>query len=100
MFSTPYLIFTNYDTGRSYLADNQSVSPFLLPALMADYIDAPQCLQTNFLLDLYRTCPIMSKYYNFYSPGADKTKREQMRELHELLTYDMLIGKNYISEIN
>ncbi len=100
MFSTPYLIFTNYDTGRAYLADNQSVSPFLLPALMADYIDAPQCLQTNFLLELYRTCPIMSKYYNFYSPSADKTKREQMRELHELLTYDILIGKNYISEIN
>lgn len=99
MFSTPYLVFTNYDTGKEYLADNQSVSPFLLPALMADYIDAPQCLQTNFLLDLYRTCPIMSKYYNFYSPNADKTKREQMQELHELMTYDMLIGKNYISEL-
>lgn len=99
MFSTPYLIFANYDTGREYLADQESVSPYLLPALMADYIDAPQCVQTNFLLDLYHTCPIISKYYNFYSPDSDKTNREQMRELHELMTYDMLIGKNYISEI-
>lgn len=99
MFSTPYLIFTNYDTGREYLADQESISPYLLPALMADYIDAPQCIQTNFLLDLYHTSPIISKYYNFYSPNTDKTKREEMEELHELMTYDMLIGKDYISEI-
>ncbi len=99
MFSTPYLMFANYDTGREYLADQESVSPYLLPALMADYIDAPQCLQTNFLLELYRTCPIMSKYYNFYTPNTDKTKQEEMQDLHELLTYDMLIGKNYISQI-
>lgn len=99
MFSTPYLVFANYDTGRKYQADGESVSPYLLPALMADYIDAPQCIQTNFLLDLYHTCPIISKYYNFYTPNTDKTKREEMRDLHELMTYDMLIGKNYISEI-
>ncbi|WP_304507509.1 LTA synthase family protein [Anaerotignum sp.] len=99
MFSTPYLIFTNYDTGREYLANQESISPYLLPALMADYIDAPQCIQTNFLLDLYKTCPIISKYYNFYSPNTNKTKREEMEKLHELMTYDLLIGKNYISQI-
>ncbi len=99
MFSTPYLVFTNYDTGREYQANQEFVSPYLLPALMADYIDAPQYLQTNFLLDLYHTSPIISKYYNFYSPNTDKTKREEMEELHELMTYDMLIGKNYISEM-
>jgi len=66
---------------------------------MADYIDAPQSIQTNFLLDLYRTCPVMSKYYDLYTSHRDKNKREEMRELHELMTYDMLIGKNYISQI-
>lgn len=99
MFSTPYLIFTNYDTGREYLADKEYVSPYLLPALMADYIDAPQCVQTNFLLDLYKTCPVISKYYNLYTPTGDEDRREKMRELHELMTYDMLIGKNYISDL-
>ncbi len=99
MFSTPYLIFTNYDKGREYLADKEYVSPYLLPALMADYIDAPQCVQTNFLLDLYKTCPVISKYYDLYTPNRDEGKREEMRELHELMTYDMLIGKDYISEL-
>ena len=99
MFSTPYLMFTNYDTGRNYFANGESVSPYLLPALMADYIDAPQCLQTNFLLDMYKTSPIMSKYYNFYTPNTDETKREEMRSLHELMTYDMLIGKDYLSQL-
>ncbi|MDD4843971.1 MAG: LTA synthase family protein [Anaerotignum sp.] len=99
MFSTPYLVFTNYDTGREYQANEESVSPYLLPALMADYIDAPQCIQTNFLLDLYHTSPIISKYYNFYSPNTNKTKREEMEELHELMTYDMLIGKDYILKL-
>jgi phosphoglycerol transferase MdoB-like AlkP superfamily enzyme len=99
MFSTPYLIFANYDTGREYQANQEYVSPYLLPALMADYINAPQCIQTNFLLDLYHTSPIISKYYNFYSPNTNKTKREEMEALHELMTYDMLIGKDYISKI-
>lgn len=99
MFATPYLIFTNYDTGREYLANQEYISPYLLPALMADYIDAPQCVQTNFLIDLYHTCPVISKYYNLYSSNHNQSKREEMEELHELLTYDMLIGKNYISQI-
>ncbi|WMI81640.1 LTA synthase family protein [Anaerotignum sp. MB30-C6] len=100
MFSTPYLIFTNYNTGKEYLAnDEECISPYLLPALMADYIDAPESIQTNFLLDLYRTCPVMSKYYNLFSPDKNQSKRDEMQKLHELMTYDMLIGKNYISEV-
>lgn len=99
MFSTPYLIFTNYDTGRDYLADQEFISPYLLPALMADYMDAPQCTQTNFLLDLYHTCPVMSKYYDLYSSNKNKSEREKMQALHELMTYDMLIGNNYISQL-
>ncbi|MFV0314350.1 MAG: LTA synthase family protein [Anaerotignum sp.] len=101
MFATPYVMFSNYDTGQEYLAkDTEYVSPYLLPALMANYIDAPECIQTNFLLDLYRTCPVMSKYYDLYAPSDDLDKRNKMLELHELMTYDMLIGNNYIAEIN
>ena len=95
MFTTPYLIFTNYDTGRDYLAEDTPVSPYLLSALLADYIDAPQCLQTNFLLDMLRVCPVNSPYYELYSEGSYLSQRADMMELHEILTYDQLIGEQY-----
>lgn len=98
MFSTPYLVFSNYDTGRPFQGENSThVSPYFLPALMADYIDAPETLQTNFLLDLYNVSPVISSYYDLYSPTEELPQREKLRELHELMTYDMLIGKNYLA---
>jgi len=95
MFSTPFLVFTNYDTGRTFRAQGESVSPYYLPALLADYIGAPETLQTNFLLKLYETSPIISSYYTLYSPGSDPQERDRMIALHELLTYDQLMGENY-----
>lgn len=96
MFSTPYVIFSNYDTGREYRAEGASVSPYLLPALMCDYIGAPEHSRTNFLLDLYNTCPVISPYYNLYSHTADKKTINDYIRLHELLTYDDLMGKQYL----
>ncbi len=99
MFSTPYLLFTNYDTGHEYFAEGEPVSPYMLPALMADYIGAPESLQTNFLLDAYSVSPVMSRYYDLYTPGSDPKERERILELHDLLTYDELIGKKYLDDL-
>lgn len=99
MFSTPYLMFANYDTGKEYLADEERVSPFLLPALLCDYIQAPACLQTNFLLDVYQNCPVMSRYYNLFSPNCPKKERERILKLHQYLTYDELIGDKYLDDL-
>ena len=96
MFSTPYVIFSNYDTGRAYRAEGASVSPYLLSALMCDYIGAPEHSRTNFLLDLYETCPVISPYYDLYSHTADKKTINEYIRLHELLTYDDLMGKKYL----
>lgn len=96
MFSTPYVIFTNYDTGREYRAEEVPVSPYLLPALMCDYIGAPEHTRTNFLLDLYETCPVISPYYDLYSNREDKTAVNEFIRHHELLTYDDLMGKKYL----
>ncbi len=96
MFSTPYVIFSNYDTGREYRAEGDSVSPYLLSPLLCDYIGAPECVRTNFLLDFYEICPIVSPYYHFYSPSAEEDVREDYIRLHELLTYDDLMGKKYL----
>lgn len=100
MFSTPYLIFANYDTGRTYQGTESHLSPYTLPALMADYIDAPETLRTNFLLDLYATSPVISSYYNLFSPSENQNQREELQKLHELMTYDSLIGENYLGQMN
>ncbi len=97
MFSTPYVMFANYDTGKAYLADEQRISPFLLPALLCDYIQAPTCLQTNFLLDVYHHCPVMSRYYNLFSPDCPQEQRERILKLHQYLTYDELVGDKYLN---
>ena len=99
MFSTPYLIFANYDTGHPYFAEGEPVSPYVLPALLADYIGAPECLQTNFILDAYEVSPVMSRYYDLYTPGSDSKERERILKLHDMLTYDELIGKKYLNEL-
>ncbi|MDO4530527.1 MAG: hypothetical protein Q4C06_00985, partial [Bacillota bacterium] len=96
MFSTPYVIFTNYDTGREYPAEEVPVSPYLLPALLCDYIGAPEHTRTNFLLDLYDTCPVISPYYELYSTEENKMKTNDYIRLHELLTYDDLMGEKYL----
>ena len=99
MFSTPYVLFANYDTDNPYRAEGQSVSPYLLPALLCDYIGAPACLQTNFLLDVYETCPVMSRYYQLYSPDCSVEDRERLQMLHRYLTYDELIGEKYLDQM-
>lgn len=99
MFSTPYLIFANYDTGHEYFAEGEPVSPYVLPALLADYIGAPECLQTNFILDAYKVSPVMSRYYDLYTPDSDPKERERILKLHDMLTYDELIGKKYLNEL-
>ena len=96
MFSTPYVIFTNYDTGREYRAEGTPVSPYLLPALMCDYIGAPEHSRTNFLLDLYETCPVISPYYDLYSNRENKAAVNEFIRHHELLTYDDLMGEKYL----
>ncbi len=96
MFSTPYVIFSNYDTGREYRAEETPVSPYLLPALLCDYIGAPEHSRTNFLLDLYETCPVISPYYGLYSNTEDKRAVNEFIRHHELLTYDDLMGEKYL----
>lgn len=98
MFSTPYVIFSNYDTGHDYRAEGDAVSPYLLTALLCDYIGAPETVRTNFLLDLYKNCPVISPYYELYSDTTDEATRNQYIKLHELLTYDDLIGKQYLTK--
>lgn len=98
MFSTPYVIFSNYDTGHDYRAEEESVSPYLLTALLCDYIGAPETVRTNFLLDLYETCPVISPYYELYSDTTDEATRNRYIKLHELLTYDDLMGKQYLTK--
>ncbi len=97
MFSTPYVIFTNYDTGKEF-RDSPVVSPYFLSPLMADYIDAPPTFYGNFLLEYHDVCTVASKYYSLYKTD-DMEAQQAYMELHETLTYDMLIGEDYMWDI-
>ncbi|WP_317854085.1 LTA synthase family protein [Chakrabartyella piscis] len=97
MFSTPYIIFTNYDTGKEF-RESAIVSPYFLSPLMADYMDAPATFYTNFLLEYHEVCTAASKYYGIYET-TDSERQAEFMELHELLTYDMLIGEDYMWDI-
>ncbi len=97
MFSTPYVIFSNYDTGQEYRAADMPVSPYFLSPLLCDYIAAPECTRTNFLLDFFEVCPVASPYYHLYASNVDEAQREDYIRLHELMTYDDLMGKRYLT---
>ncbi len=99
MLSTPYLIFTNYDTGNDFYAQGECVSPYLLPALFLEYINAPESLQTNFLLDVYNTCPVIDSAYGLYSDGVAEDEINRIIPMHWLMTYDQMIGKRYIQQL-
>ena len=65
---------------------------------MCDYIGAPETVRTNFLLDLYSVCPVISPYYELYTEGSDAATRNKYIKLHELLTYDDLMGEQYLTK--
>lgn len=98
MFSTPYIVFANYDTGKDYVADKQAVSSYLLMPLLLKYINAPETVQGNVLLDLYKNCPIINSKYDLYQPNLDPEKTKQLTDAIWLITYDQLMGKNYINQ--
>lgn len=97
MFSTPYIVFANYDTGQDYIADKQAVSSYLLMPLLLKYINAPETVQSNVLLDLYKNCPVINSKYDLYKPNTDPEKTKQLMDSIWLITYDQLMGKNYMN---
>ncbi len=98
MFSTPYIVFSNYDTEKNYIADKKAVSSYLLMPLLLDYINAPETVQSNVLLDLYQNCPVINSKYNLYKPNTNAEKTKTLTDAIWMITYDQLIGKNFINQ--
>ncbi|NDO46507.1 alkaline phosphatase family protein [Clostridium sp. MD294] len=98
MFSTPYIVFANYDTGKDYIADKQAVTSYMLMPLLLKYINAPETVQSNMLLDLYKTCPVIHSKYNLYQPNIDPEKTKKLTDALWLITYDQLLGEDFINQ--
>lgn len=98
MFSTPYIVFSNYDTGQDYIADKQAVTSYMLMPLLLKYINAPETVQTNMILDLYKNCPVIHSKYNLYQPNTDPEKTKKLTDMLWLMTYDQLLGEDYINQ--
>lgn len=98
MFSTPYVAFANYDTKKEFLAENKEASSYLLMPLVLDYIQAPQTVQSNLLLDLYHTCPVIQSKYDLYQPNTNPQKTKKLTDALWLITYDQLLGKQFLND--
>lgn len=96
--SPPYIVFANYDTGQDYIADKQSVCSYMLMPLLLKYINAPETVQSNMLLDLYKTCPVIHSKYNLYQPNTDPKKTKKLTDILWLITYDQLLGEDFINQ--
>ena len=93
MYRCPYLMFSNYDTGREYAADGMNVSPFHLINLLCDYIKAPKNEYMQMLMEFFELSPIYNGMIGYYSDDGDEAKSYDA--LHWLFTFDMLKGGKY-----
>jgi phosphoglycerol transferase MdoB-like AlkP superfamily enzyme len=98
MFSTPYVTFANYDTGKEYAADGQAVSTYHLVSLMNDYIDAPNCPMNQALMNLYQVCPVYNSRYSIYSNDPNDPMVSQANQVQRMFTYDDLSGSKYMQQ--
>lgn len=92
MFSTPYLVFSNYDTGREYQMDGEAVSPDCLMPLLCDYINTPENELMRLVWEKMEACPVYNYHYSLFSPVRDLEETERLTDLHRCVTYDQLIG--------
>ncbi len=92
MFSTPYLVFSNYDTGREYQMDGEAVSPDCLMPLVCDYIGAPENELMRLVWEKMEACPVYNYHYRLFSPDRDVQETERLTDLHRCVTYDQLVG--------
>ncbi|MCD8311021.1 MAG: LTA synthase family protein [Firmicutes bacterium] len=95
LYSTPFLIYANFDLGDSDLltvgTGNEIASYELLNAA-SDLIGSPKSAYMKFLSDFASVIP----YYNVrlkLTIGADA---EYYVNAHKMLTYDVLVGKQYL----
>ena len=66
--------------------------------LLLDYINAPETVQSNVLLDLYQNCPVINSKYNLYKPNTNIEKTKTLTDAIWMITYDQLMGKNFINQ--
>ena len=96
MFSTPFLVYSNYELGESDIlkkGDNNTVSSYNLLNGVFELIGAPRTAYMSFLEDFNKAAP----GYNSKIGSTDPAVLEFANE-HKILTYDRIFGKNYSKE--
>ncbi|MDP4151972.1 MAG: LTA synthase family protein [Bacillota bacterium] len=94
MYGTPLIIYSNYNTGKKLTIPDSGISPYNVLALVSQYIGAPQDNYMSFLVKLANTMPVKNPVY-YVTNGNDAQTISKMDALHEMITYDRLLGKGY-----
>lgn len=90
MYSSPYVVFSNYDTGHPYQADGEAISSYYLFPLLQDYIGAPQTALLNFLQTCYQEAPVYNMHQNLYTILGDRQTADNLAALQIALTSRIL----------
>jgi phosphoglycerol transferase MdoB-like AlkP superfamily enzyme len=95
MLSTPFVVFSNYDTGVEFPGDGQATSPAFLMNQLCDYMAAPSDSYRNFLRSFWQVCPVYNTEYGLFTQGVEVQERNELRDIQWMYTYDRLLGKRY-----
>lgn len=95
MLTTPFVVFSNYDTGVEFPGDGQPTSPSFIMNQLCDYMDAPSTPYRNMLREFWQDCPVCNAPYSLFLENVEPEKRYDWIHKQWLFTYDNVLGKQY-----
>jgi len=90
MFSTPYILYANYDVEAAYRAQGEIVNTSFLLPLLCDWVGLPESGIGNFLLDYYEKSKYQNTRIRLENKQVDTKVSAEYERFHMSLTKAML----------
>lgn len=94
LYSTPFLIYANYELEESEMlhrGNDNEIASYNLMTAVATLTDAPKTRYMGFLEDYYKAYPA----YNIKLWSVNKIPFAEFIEAHRIITYDRTVGEGY-----
>ncbi len=103
MYSTPFVIFSNYrNDKKEYIGDYSS---YMLPSILLEYIEAPTNGYWNLLKEMRQELRVYNRFLTIDNGGKITeledlpAQTQSVVHQHTLVSYDALSGKRYINKL-
>ena len=103
MYSTPFVIFSNYrNDKKEYIGDYSS---YMLPSILLEYIEAPTNGYWNLLKEMRQELRVYNRFLTIDNGGKITeledlpAQTQDVVHQHTLVSYDALSGKRYINKL-